>query len=80
MELLLTVLVVVYLLIGSSFFRLWLEFLNADTDVPTKDRLTALLILGLAAVLWVIVVPIAYWTLLKAKKTEPFIRTDLLRG
>jgi hypothetical protein len=59
----------VYLIFGSYFFTIWLKFLKRDTRLSLEDRWLSLVILGIATLLWPIVVPLAYLELLLKPKT-----------
>ncbi len=67
-ELFLIGLVIIYLLISPRFFSIWLEFLQADTSLTAPDKVSGVAIVVLATVFWPVVVPIAYWSLLKTQR------------
>ena len=58
----------VYLISGSYFFTIWWKFLKQDTRLSLEDRLFSLTVLGVATLLWPIVIPLAYLELLSKQK------------
>nr|WP_017318466.1 hypothetical protein [Mastigocladopsis repens] len=68
---------IVYLVMAYCFFNEWLGFFLADEDIDSDQRLISIVILVIATILWPIVVPFAYWELLKFHKKHKDI-IDLL--
>ena len=58
----------IYLISGSYFLAIWLKFFKRDTRLSLEDRWLSLAILGVATLLWPIVVPLAYLELLSKPK------------
>jgi hypothetical protein len=50
------------------FFTIWLKFFKRDTGLSLEDKQLSLVILGVATLLWPVVVPLAYIELLSKPK------------
>lgn len=59
--------VVFYLIMAQSFFKTWLKFLHRDTDMSPEEKQLSWVILLVSTVLWPLIVPIAYLSLLEQK-------------
>lgn len=71
-EIILVSLVVIYLLMSTCFFTIWLEFLKRDmiASLSLQEKCLAWVTLSIATILWPVVVPIAYLELLWAKRNN----------
>jgi hypothetical protein len=68
MKLLLGILLsVYYLLMARRFFQVWLKFFQRDTNMSPEERHLSWITLFIGAVLWPIVVPNSYLTLIEKK-------------
>lgn len=67
MELIIIVFVVFYLLIAHRLFKVWLKFFQQDTNMPLEEKHISWGVLLMGTVLWPIVVPIAYLSILEKK-------------
>lgn len=64
MTILLILLASFYLLVVSSIAVRWLAFFSRDSQLSRSEKQAGLLIIAIAATLWVFVVPFAYLELL----------------
>lgn len=67
MKLLLVFFVFFYLVMTQHLFKLWLKFLQRDTSMSPEENSLSWVILVIGTLLWPIVVPINYLTLLQRK-------------
>lgn len=67
MKFLIINLVVFYLIMAQSFFKIWFKFFQQDTSLSREEKQLSWGILLLGTVLWPFVVPIAYLSLLEKK-------------
>lgn len=67
MELLVIISVVFYLLIAHRLFKVWLKFFQQDTNMSLEEKQISWGVLLMGTVLWPIVVPIAYLSMLEKK-------------
>lgn len=67
MTLLVVVLVSVYLLFARYFFKIWLRFFERDTEMTLEERRLSWAVLLIGTLVWPLVVPISYLTLLEKK-------------
>lgn len=67
MTLLVVVLVSVYLLFARYFFKIWLRFFERDTEMTLEERRLSWVVLLIGTLVWPLVVPISYLTLLEKK-------------
>ena len=67
MEFLIISLVVFYLIMAQRFFKIWLNFFQRDNNMSREEKQLSWVILLLGTVLWPLVVPIAYLSLLEKK-------------
>ena len=67
MTLLVVVLVSVYLLFAWYFFKIWLRFFERDTEMTLEERRLSWVVLLIGTLVWPLVVPISYLTLLEKK-------------
>ncbi len=67
MKLLIISVVSFYLIMAQRFFKSWLKFFQRDTSMSREEKQLSWVILLLSTVLWPIVVPIAYLSLLENK-------------
>ncbi|MBD1907169.1 hypothetical protein NDI37_07955 [Funiculus sociatus GB2-A5] len=58
---------VIYLLIATTLFTIWLDFFKRDRTWKTQERLAGFVTLVVATVFWPLVLPIAYIEILKSK-------------
>lgn len=56
--------VFIYLTSGFYFFTIWFKFFKPDTGLSLEDQQISLVILGIATLLWPVVVSLAYIELL----------------
>jgi hypothetical protein len=73
MKLAIVILTGYYLFIALRLFQIWAKFLQRDTDMSPQQRRFSWAVLTVGVVLWPLVVPISYLTLLEeklAKKAE----------
>ncbi|MFE1748038.1 hypothetical protein [Coleofasciculus sp. H7-2] len=59
---------VIYLLIATTLFTIWLEFFKRDRSWNTEERFSSFITLVVATVFWPLVLPIAYIEVLKTKE------------
>jgi hypothetical protein len=64
------VLAIGYVVLAPIFFFSWLKFYRLDTDLDAEDRLISWIMLGIATLLWPLVVPFAYLSLLRKRYQE----------
>ena len=67
MTLLFLVLVFIYLAIARYFFKLWLRFFERDTEMTLEERRLSWVVLLIGTIVWPLVAPISYLTLLEKK-------------
>lgn len=67
MEFLIIGLVAFYLIMAQSFLRIWFKFFQQDNSMSREEKQLSWLILLIGTVLWPLVVPIAYLSLLEKK-------------
>ncbi|MCD8486521.1 hypothetical protein QQ054_14780 [Oscillatoria amoena NRMC-F 0135] len=61
----------VYLLLGVTFFQNWYDAFKRDQpNLDEEDILISRIVLGVATVLWPVVVPISYIKVLQATRRE----------
>ncbi len=71
-------LLALYLLISAYLFRLWFNHYKQDNILSNEDKILCLVTLVIGAVLWPIVLPIAYSKLLnKAKYRTPIFEMEM---
>ena len=58
---------VVYLIMGTCFFTIWLEFFKQDASLTVEERPQSMVTLVVATIFWPLVVPIAYLELILKK-------------
>ncbi|MBD1832435.1 hypothetical protein H6F61_06940 [Cyanobacteria bacterium FACHB-472] len=58
---------VIYLLIATTLFTIWLDFFKRDRTWKTQERLPGFVTLVVATIFWPLVLPIAYIEILKSK-------------
>lgn len=69
--------IILYLVMAYCLFTEWLHFFLQDEQMNLEQRLFSSVILGIASILWIIVVPFAYLELLKFNKKHKKV-IDLL--
>jgi hypothetical protein len=68
MKLLIVLLITVYYLVmARRFFKLWLKFFQLDNSMSPGERRLSWVTLFVATILWPIVVPHSYLTLIEKK-------------
>ncbi len=67
MELIIITFVVFYLLIAHRLLKIWLKFFRQDTNMSRTDKQISWVVLLIGTILWPIVVPIAYLSILENK-------------
>ncbi|MCY7323672.1 MAG: hypothetical protein LH660_18175 [Phormidesmis sp. CAN_BIN36] len=70
MTILLILLASFYLLVVPSLAIRWLAFFNRDSQLSRSEKQAGLLIIAIAATLWIFVVPFAYLELLRKLEHE----------
>lgn len=71
MAILLILIATFYLLVVSLLAVRWLAFLKRDYQLSRLEKQSGLLIIAIAATLWVFVIPFAYSELLAKLEREP---------
>jgi|GEM_PF-5415678 len=61
---------VFYLVISLRLVTVWLTFSRQDSSSSLEEGLLSRILLGMATILWPVIVPFAYLQLLKAKLEE----------
>lgn len=69
-EIILVSLGLVYLLMSTCFFTIWLEFLKRDNRLCLQEKRLSWVVLVVATIFWIVVVPIAYFEVLLAKRNN----------
>ncbi|MEQ8754475.1 MAG: hypothetical protein RID09_13300 [Coleofasciculus sp. G1-WW12-02] len=62
-------LVAFYLVMLPILFSRWLDFMQHDDSLSSKDKFFSWVILVIATIMWPIVVPISYLELLDTRRT-----------
>ncbi|MEQ9000533.1 MAG: hypothetical protein RID53_29035 [Coleofasciculus sp. B1-GNL1-01] len=58
-----------YVIMLPILFSRWLDFMQRDHSLSSKEKFSSWVLLVIATILWPIVVPISYLELLDARKT-----------
>lgn len=70
MKLTIVILVLFYLVILQRIFKVWLEFFQQDSNISLQEKQLSWVILITGAVVWPLVIPISYLSLLERKLAQ----------
>ncbi len=73
------ILLALYLLISTYLFRIWFNHYKQERNLSNEDKILCLVTFVIGAVLWPIVLPIAYSKLLnKPKYRTPIFEMEVI--
>lgn len=86
MNLLIIILIFFYLAMAQRFFKIWFRFFQLDTTMSHEEQRLSWLVLLIGTILWPLIVPIAYLSVLEKqlirkqeqldKKEDKFYKDD----
>ena len=76
MKLLLIILVFFYLAMAQRFFKIWLRFFHRDTTMSPEEQRLSWLVLLVSTILWLLIVPNAYLSLLEKQLNRQQEQSD----
>jgi hypothetical protein len=75
MKLLIIIFVFFYLWMAHRFFKIWFKFFQRDTSMSREEKQLSWVLLFVGTLLWPLVVPNAYLSLLEKKMNDaPLLR------